>query len=167
MATGNSSFAQLRKTHVLLVLALLVVFTVGTAYAVMSDISVRGLTIKIFNVSRYCTVNPTTQAQTVTFYIVAGVWSASSLRTSISQVTFSLSASGVFLAVLGGTDGSWNPGQGTTYQLTFLTPSLNPLSLPSASSLVLALTANVKAGILASAVTTSDTLVQNFVNTSC
>lgn len=167
MATPNSRLGQLLNVRALLVLALLAVFSVGTAYAVMSDMSVRGLTVKVFNVSRLCTINPATQAQTVTFNIVALVWSASSLRTSISKVTFSLSANGLFLGSLSGTDRSWNPGQGTTYQLTFVTPSLDPLSLPSVSSLILALTANVKAGILASTVTASDTLVQNFGNTSC
>ncbi len=167
MATANGPSRQLPNIYALVVLALLVVFTGGTAYAVMSDMSVRGLTVKVFNVLRYCTVNPATQAQTVTFYIVAGVWSASSLRTSISQVKFSLSASGVFVGSLADTDRSWNPGQGTTYQLTFLNPSLDPLSLPSTSNLVLALTADVKAGILASPVTASDTLTQNLGNISC
>ncbi len=166
MATSNGPFRQLRSIRVLLVLALLVVFLGGTVYGVMSDMSVRGLTVKVFYVSRYCTVNPVTLAKTVTFYVVASVWSASSLRTSISQVKFRLSADGAFVGSLGETDSSWDPGKGTTYQLTFMNPALDPSSLPATSTLLLALTTSVNAGIASSLVTTSNTSVQTF-GTAC
>ncbi len=114
---------------------------------IMSDSSIRGLSTKIFYADRYCETNPATSAKTAKFYLSTSVWSSSSLHTSISQVVFSLSVDGTELGTMSAADKSWDPGQGASYQLTFLDPALTPSSLPLASNLVLAITAQVTAGI--------------------
>jgi hypothetical protein len=158
--------ASLRNIRVIVILALVVVFLVTVSYEVMSDTSVHGLTVKTFYVSRYCTSSPA-QGGIVTFYVVASVWSSSSLHTSISQVSFSLSADGLKVSSLNETNASWDPGKGTSYQLTFVNAGLSPFSLPAASNLVLSLTAQVSAGLSNAQITTSDSSSQNFGNTSC
>lgn len=157
----------LRNIRVLIVLLIVGAFLATASFAVMSDNSVYGLTTRIFYAYRYCSTNPATTAKTVTFYVVASVWSSSSLHTSISQVAFALSVDGVSVASLNEIGASWDPGKGTSYQLTFASPVLNPLSLPATSTLAISLTAQVSAGIASALVTTSDTSQQNFGNTSC
>jgi hypothetical protein len=158
--------ASLRNIRVIVILALVVVFLVTVRYEVMSDTSVHGLTVKTFYVSRYCTSSPA-QGGIVTFLVVASVWSSSSLHTSISQVSFSLSADGLKVGSLNETSASWDPGKGTSYQLTFVNAGLSPFSLPATSNLVLSLTAQVTAGLSNAQITTSDSSSQNFGNTSC
>jgi hypothetical protein len=159
--------ASLRNIRVIVILALVVVFLVTVSYEVMSDTSVHGLTVKTFYVSRYCTSSPAAQGGIVTFFVVASVWSSSSLHTSISQVSFSLSADGLKVGSLNETNASWDPGTGTSYQLTFANAGLSPFSLPATSNLVLSLTAQVSAGLSNAQITTSDSSTQNFGNTSC
>ncbi len=167
MASDSGRLRHLRNVRVIIVLVLIIAFLVTTSYAVMSDSSVRGLATKIFYVDRYCAANAATSAKTVTFYISASVWSSSSIHTSISHVTFSLSSDGASLGTFNATDKSWDPGQGASYTLTFPDPALNSLSLPRASNLVLAVTAQVSAGITSARVTASDSSLQSFGNTSC
>ena len=157
----------LRNIRVLIVLALIAAFLATTTYTVMSESSVHGLTAKIFYVDLYCAVNQATSAKTVTFYIVASVWSSASLRTSMTNVVFSLSADGTGLGTSPAQGKSWDPGQGASYTLTFSDSSLSPLALPKASVLILAVSAQVTAGIVSVQVTASDTSSQSFGNTTC
>jgi len=105
--------------------------------------------------------------KTVTFYILASVWSTSSLRTSISKVSFSLAVDGFGLGASQVSDSSWDPGQYARYNVTFIDPQESPTSLPLSSTLTLAVTAYASAGIAASSVSASDQSLQAFGETSC
>ncbi len=82
-------------------------------------------------------------------------------------VTSSLLADGANVGTFNATDKSWSPGQGASYTFTIPAPALNPFSLPAKSNLVLSVTAQVSAGIASAQVTSSDSSVQSFGNTSC
>jgi hypothetical protein len=151
----------------MLVLVLMVVFLVITAYGVMSDYSVHSLSTKISYVSRYCTTITSTLAKNVTFYILASVWSASSLHTSISDVVFSLTVDGTNLGTLTSPPSSWNPSGYASLSLTFPDPTTSPQSLPSTSTLILSVSAQATAGIVSAPVTASYKTVQVFGNTAC
>ncbi len=167
MGGDSGRLTFLRSLRVIIVLVLVIAFLAATSYAIMSDGSVRGLSTRIFYVDRYCETSPATSVKTVKFYLSASVWSSSSLHTSISQVAFRLSADGTDLGTVTVPDKSWDPGQGVSYTLTFVHPGLNPSSLPLSSNLVLAVTAQVTAGMATSTVTASDSSVQRFGNSSC
>src|SRR5205807_3378596 len=84
------------KTIQYAIILLLVIAIAGSAtYAVMSDTSIYGLTVKFYNVSRYCP-NSTTPVLTFNFNQVV-VYSSASLETSLSQVHFTMSADGVLV----------------------------------------------------------------------
>ncbi len=167
MAEGSSALRHLRNIRVIIVLALAIAFSGASVFAVMSDTSVHNLTVKMFYVSRYCALDPTTDIKTVNFFTDTKAWSASSLHTSISQVRFSLSQDGVLVGSVVGNDASWDPGGGARYTLTFAGKTLDPASMPQSPRLVLILTAYVSAGLSSSTVTATDALVQNFGTTSC
>jgi hypothetical protein len=167
MPEEKSALRYLRNSRVILVLALIIVFFGATIYGVMSDTSVHSLTTKIFYASRYCTTPSGSSQKKVTFSLSTSVWSSASIHTSITQASFSLQVDGMGIGTLSAPDGSWDPGKGAPYQLIFSTVALNPLSLPSSSSLVLSVTGQVSAGIITDQVTTSDSSVQNFGSSSC
>src|SRR5207245_10472703 len=78
------------KTIQYVVAIALVIAIAGSAtYAVMSDTSIHGLTVRFYNVYRYC--NSTTAVLTFHFIQVV-VYSAASLETSLSHVHFTMSA---------------------------------------------------------------------------
>ena len=167
MLSVSRRLRYLRSIPVLIILVLFAAFLVTSTVALMSDTSVHGLTTKVFYVDRFCETNPATSTKTVKFYIVASVWSSSSLPTSINHVKFSLLADGANVGTFNATDKSWSPGQGASYTFTIPAPALNPFSLPAKSNLVLSVTAQVSAGIASAQVTASDSSVQSFGNTSC
>src|SRR5262245_22613454 len=94
MSTGNGRFSVLRGFRAIIILVLAIVFVGATAYSILSDSSIHGLTTRITYANRYCAISPATSVKTVTFYILASVWSTSSLPTSISKVSFSLAVDG-------------------------------------------------------------------------
>jgi hypothetical protein len=156
-----------RNARFLIVLVLIVVFLATTAYGVMSDSSVHGISTRISNVDRYCTTGTGTLAKNVTFQILASVWSASSLHTSISNVVFSLTVDGTSLGTFLGKNASWEPGGFQSFSMIFADPTATPQSLPSTSTLGLSMSAQASAGIVSAPVTASDKTVQAFGSTSC
>jgi hypothetical protein len=147
-------------------IVLILAYLGGATYGVMSDMSIRGLTVKMFNVSRYCTI-PSDSLKTLNFNIRGSIWSTSSLQTVLSHLNFTLSVDGSVIgtATQGGT--SFGPGQSASYNVTFTHPTLNPTLLPLSSRLVLTLSATVAAGLYSQAQSTSDSTVQNFGTSSC
>jgi len=167
MSNGTRPLSILRGVRAIIVVILAIAFLATAAYSVMSDGSVRGMTTRITYANRYCTTSPGTLAKTITFYILASVWSTSSLSTSISGVTFSLAVDGVNLGTSHVSDSSWDPGKFARFNMTFTDPQASPVALPATSTLVLAMTAYATAGIATASVTASDQVIETFGNTSC
>ena len=166
-----SKFARrlsiLRGVRAIIVVILATVFLATATYSAMSDGSVRGMTTRITYANRYCTTSPGTLVKTVTFYILASVWSTSSLHTSISSVAFSLSVDGVNLGTSQASDSSWDPGQYARFNMTFTDSQASPVGLPSTSTLVLAMTTHATAGVAAASVTASDQAIETLGTISC
>ncbi len=167
MSKGTGRLSILRGFRAIIVIILAVVFIAATTYSLMSDASVHGLATKILFANRYCATSPSTLAKTVTFYVLASVWSTSSLHTSISNVVFTLSVNGLDLGTSRGQDSSWDPGQYARFNMTFTDPQVSPTALPLTSTLGLAVTAFASAGVASASVTASDRAVQIFGNPSC
>ncbi len=138
-----------------------------TAYYSMSDTSVRGLTVKVFNVSRFCTPDPGITDPVVAYDISSSVWSTHSLRTSLTNLKFILSVDDVRVGTVNETDRSLDPGQGASFSLSFKDFNLSPDSLASSSRIVLTVTAQVSAGVSSSTLTRSDSFQQDFGSTAC
>src|SRR2546427_12164162 len=73
-------------------IVLILAYSASAGYGVMSDTSIRGLTVKIFNVSRYCTTNQS--LKTVNYDNRGSIWSTWSLHTSLSHMTLTLAVNG-------------------------------------------------------------------------
>ena len=147
-------------------IVLILGYSAGAAYGVMSDTSIRGLTVKMFNVSRYCPTQANS-LKTLDYNVRGAMWSASSIRTSLSHITFSLSVDGLLIGTATQGDTSFGPGQSVPFNLTLTHPTLNPTMLPLSSKLVLSLGATVAAGLYSATEATSDSTTQAFTSTGC
>jgi hypothetical protein len=147
-------------------IALILGYSAAAAYGVMSDTSIRGLTAKTFNVSRYCTTQ-SSSLKTLNYNLRGAIWSASSIQTGLSHMIFTLSADGSVIGTTTQGDTSFGPGQSVPFNLTFTNPTLNPTMLPLSSKLVLSLGANVAAGLYSATEATSDSTIQTFTSTGC
>ncbi|HET7404949.1 MAG TPA: hypothetical protein VFJ63_02435 [Candidatus Bathyarchaeia archaeon] len=150
----------------ILIIVLLIGFAVLTSFAVMSDNSVHGLTVRFSYVTRFCN---TTATQTVLTYLTHPVivYSSNSLETTISHVTFTMSVGGTLIGSTAAGDASFGPGQSYSYFLEFSNSTLDPNSQPLNSQVVLTITAQVSAGFLSSRVTASDTESIHFSSQTC
>jgi hypothetical protein len=148
-------------------IVLILGYSVAAAYGVMSDTSVRGLTVKMLDVSRYCTTNPSTTLKTLNYNVRGSIWSASSIQTSLSHLTFTLSVDGSIIGTNSQGDSSFGPGQGVPFNLVFTHPTLNPTTLPLSSRLVLTVSATVAAGLYSANEAASDSTLQTFASTGC
>ncbi len=144
-------------------------YSVVAAYGVMSDTSIRGLTVKIFNVSRYC-VTQSNSLESLNYNVKGAIWSASSIQTSLSRMAFILSVDGLVIGTGSQDDASFGPGQSVAFNLTFTHPTLNPTTqtiLPLSSRLVLTLSATVAAGLYSASEAASDNTLETFTSTGC
>src|SRR2546425_13355738 len=141
-------------------------YSAAAAYGVMSDTSMRGLTVRMFNVSRYCTAQ-SSSLRVLNYNVRGAIWSASSIQTSLSHVSFTLSVDGSVMGTATQSDTSFGPGQSVSFDLTFTDPTLNPTMLPLSSKLVLSLSATVAAGLYSSTEATSDSTIQTFDSNGC
>ena len=141
-------------------------YSAAAAYGVMSDTSVRGLTVKMFNVSRYCTAQ-SSSPRTLNYNVRGETWSASSIQTSLSHISFTLSVDGSVMGTATQSDTSFGPGQSVSFNLTFTDPTLNPTMLPLSSKLILALGATVAAGLYSSTEAASDSTIEIFASNGC
>src|SRR2546422_4753162 len=147
-------------------IVLILGYSAAAAYGVMSDTSIRGLTVKMFNVSRYCTTQ-SSSLRTLSYNVRGAMWSASSVQTSLSHITFSLSVDGLLIGTATQGDTSFGPGQSVPFNLTLIHPTLNPTMLPLSSKLVLSLGATVAAGVVSAAGGTSRSATPAFARTGC
>src|SRR5260370_20823589 len=88
MTRENTARFGTKTVRYIIVLVILVVIAGSATYAVMSDTSIHGLTVRFYNnVSRYCTNS------TLTFnFNQVVVYSTTSLETSLSRVHCTMSA---------------------------------------------------------------------------
>src|SRR3989475_12331361 len=147
-------------------IVLILGYSAAAAYGVMSDTSVRGLTAKMFNVSRYCTTQPFS-LKTLNYNVRGAIWSASSIQTRLSHLTFTLSVDGSAIGTNSQGDSSFAPGQSVPFNLTFTNPALNPTTLPLSSRLVLTVSATVAAGLYSANEAASDGALQTFASPGC
>src|SRR5712692_5485962 len=146
---------------------LILAYSASAAYGIMSDTSIRGLTVKMFNVSRYCTTNQSTSLKTLNYNVRGSIWSTSSIQTSLSHMTFTLSVDGLVIGTGSQGDSSFGAGQGVSFNLVFPHPTLNPTTLPLSSRLVLTVSATVAAGLYSANEAASDNTLQTFASTGC
>src|SRR6267378_1981227 len=148
-------------------IVLILAYSASAAYGIMSDTSIRGLTVKMFNVSRYCTTSQSTSLKTLNYNVRGSIWSTSSIQTSLSHMTFTLSVDGLVIGTGSQNDASFGPGQSIAFNLTFTHPTLNPPILPLSSALVLSLSATAAAGLYSATKAASDNTLQTFTGTGC
>jgi hypothetical protein len=162
MTRENSARFGTNTVRYIIVLVILIVIAGSAAYATMSDTSIHGLTVKFYNVSRYCTNS------TLTFnFNQVVVYSTASLETSLSHVHFTMSADGVLVGTVSAQDSKFGPGQSVSYSPTFSNATLDPHSQPLKSQIVLGITALVSAGLYSSTTTASDSELVTFSGPPC
>ena len=162
MTRENLARFGTKTVRYIIVLVILIVIAGSAAYAVMSDTSIHGLTVKFYNVSRYCTNS------TLTFnFNQVVVYSTASLETSLSHVHFTMSADGGLVGTVSAQDSKFGPGQSVSYSPTFSNATLDPHSQPLKSQIVLGITALVSAGLYSSTTTASDSELVTFSGPPC
>ena len=166
MSEEKSSWAFLKTPKSIIVIVLLIGFAGITTFAIMSDNSVHGLTVRFSYVSRFCNTTGTQPALTYLAHPVI-VYSSNSLQTTISHVTFSMSVGGTQIGTTSAGDANFGPGQSYSYFLEFRNSTLDPRAQPFNTQVVLTISAQVSAGLLTSRVTSSDTENIQFSNQSC
>lgn len=166
MGEKKSSWAFLRSPKSILVVVLLVAFVGVTTFAIMSDNSVHGLTVRFSYVGRQCNTTSTPPILTFLIHPVI-VYSSNSLETTISHVTFALSVGGTQIGTTTAGDTSFGPGQSWSYYLEFTNSTLDPRAQPLNSQVVLTISAQVSAGLLTSRVSSSDTESITFSSQNC
>jgi hypothetical protein len=152
-----------KTVRYIVVLVILIVIAGSTTYAVMSDSSIHGLTVRFYNnVSRYC------MNSTLTFnFNQVVVYSTASLETSLSNVHFTMSADGVLVGTVSAQDAKFGPGQSVSYPLIFTNATIDPHSQPLKSQIALGITVLVSAGLYSSTITASDSELVTFSNLLC
>ena len=151
----------------LAVLFLVIIYGGVATYYVMSETSVRGLTVRMFYVSRFCTPDSGTFDQVANYEIQASIWSTHSLRTSLNSIQFSLSVDGRTVGTSNQSSVFIDPGNSAPFVLGFQDLGVAPSSLPRAPELILGITATATAGMVTSTMTRSDVLTQEFASTGC
>ena len=156
----------LRTTRSIVVVLLLLGLAGLETFAIMSDNSVHGLTVRFSYISRSCN---TTGTQSILTYLANPVivYSGNSLPTGITHVTFAMSVGGVMIGTTTAGDASFGAGQSASYSLQFTNTTLDPHSEPLTSQVVLSISALVSAGLFSSQVTSSDSQPIQFPGRAC
>ena len=149
-----------------LVIALVIAFVGVGTFAVLSDNSIRGLTVRFYNLSWSCGSSPTSSVLTLTFGSVV-VYSSSSLTTSVSKPVFSISFNGLILGNVTGSDKSFGAGQSASYGFSIAAPTLNPHSQPLSPEIGITINAQVAAGLYSTPETASFSETVQFSGQPC
>jgi len=150
-----------------LVIVLLAAVVGVATFAVLSDSSIHGLTVRFYNVSWAYSCGSTSPTLTYTFGSVV-VYSSNSLTTSLSHVLFLMSTNGIAVGNRTVADSSFGSGQSASYNaLQFSNTALNPQSQPSSSVIALTINAQIAAGLYSSQASASYSEVIHFPNLSC
>jgi hypothetical protein len=163
MTRENIARFGTKTVRYIIVLLILIVISGSATYAIMSDTSIHGLTVRFYNnVSRYCTNS------TLTFnFNQVVVYSTASLETSLSHVQFTMSADGVVVGTVSAHDSKFGPGQSVAYPLTFSNATIDPHSQSLKSQIAVGITALVSAGLYSSTITASDSELVTFSSLPC
>jgi hypothetical protein len=165
MASEKIARLATRTIRYAVLLVILIAIAGSATYAVMSDTSIHGLTVRFYNVSRSCN-GSTTAVLTFNFNQVV-VYSTASLGTSLTQVHFTMSADGVLVGTVNSPDSKFGPGQSVSYSLTFSNATLDPHSQTLKSNILLGITALVSAGLYSTTTTASDSELVTFSGPPC
>ncbi len=167
MTRENIARFGTKAVRYIVVLVILIVIAGSATYAVMSDTSIHGLTVRFYNnVARSCVNATTTPVLTFSFYNVV-VYSTTSLEIYLSHIHFTISANGIMVGTVSAPDSKFGPGQSFSYFLTFSNATLDPYSQPLKSEIVLGITAQVSAGLYSSSTTASDSELVTFSGPPC
>ncbi len=151
-----------------LVIILLLAFAGLATYAILSDNSIRGLTVRFYNVTWTCTSNSTSPNPVLTFkFNSVIVYSSTSFTTSLSHVMFSMSTNGVQVGTQSSPDASFGAGQSASYTLSFTSPALNPSSQLLSSQILLVVNTQVSTGFYSSQASASDSELVRFTSQAC
>jgi hypothetical protein len=163
MTRENIARFGTKTVRYIVVLLILIVISGSATYAIMSDTSIHGLTVRFYNnVSRYCTNS------TLTFnFNQVVVYSTASLETSLSHVHFTMSADGVVIGTVSAQDSKFGPSQSVSYPLTFSNATIDPHSQTLKSQIAVGITALVSAGLYSSTITASDSELVTFSSLPC
>src|SRR5256885_9546904 len=126
MTSEKTARLGTKAIQYVIILVLVIAIAGSATYAVMSDTSIHGLTVRFYNVSRYCP-DSTTPVLTFNFSQVV-VYSSTSLETSLSHVHFTMSVDGVLVGSVSAQDSKFVPGQIVSYWVTFSTQPFDPHS---------------------------------------
>jgi hypothetical protein len=155
-----------RLSRYALVIILLLALTGIATYAVLSDTSIHGLTVRFYNVSWSC-AGGTTGPLTFTFGSVV-VYSSASLPTSLSHVLFLMSTNGIMVGNATRPNSSFGPNQSASYpMLSFSNSGLDPVSQPTSSLIALTIDAQVAAGFYSSPASASYSEMAHFSSPAC
>ncbi len=166
MNRENTAKFGAKTVRYIIVLVILVGIAGSATYAVMSDTSIHGLTVRFYNVTRSCSGPTSAPVLTFTFNQVV-VYSTTSLETSLSHVHFTMSADGILIGDVGVQDSKFSPAQSALYSPIFNNSTLDPHSQPLKSQIVLGITALVSAGLYSSTTTASDSELVTFSGPPC
>jgi hypothetical protein len=163
MTQENTARFGAKTVRYIIALVILIVIAGSATYAVMSDTSIHGLTVRFYNnVSRYCTNS------TLTFnFSQVVVYSTTSLETSLSHVHFTMAADGLLIGTVSAQDSKFGPGQSVSYSLTFSNATIDPHSQPLKSQIALGITALASAGLYSSTITASNSELVTFSSPPC
>lgn len=164
MTPDKAAMLAKKTTRYVPVVIVLIAIAGSATYAVMSDTSIHGLTVRFYNVARYC--SPTSRVLTFNFSQVV-VYSTASLETHLSHVVFTMSTDGVLVGSVSAQDSKFGPGQSVPYSLTFSNATLDPHSQPLKSNILLGIVAQVSAGLYTSTTTASDSELVTFSGPPC
>jgi hypothetical protein len=156
-----------RLSRYAIVIILLFAFAGAATYAVVSDNSIHGLTVRFYNVSWAYSCGSTNPSLTYAFGSVV-VYSSNSLTTSLSHVLFLMSTNGIEVGNRTVADSSFGSGQSASYDtVQFSNAALNPQSQPTNSLIALTINAQVAAGLYSSQASASYSEVVHFPSLSC
>lgn len=164
----NSKVGLFAKLSVYsLVVILLLAFAGVAAFAVLSDNSIHGLTLRFYEVSWQYSCTAAYPALVYTFGSVV-VYSSNSLPTSLSKVLFLMSTNGMQVGSVTGADSSFGPGQSSAYRaVQFSNSVLSPSSAQVTSLISVAISAQVSAGLYSSQISTSFSQIVHLPSLTC
>ena len=165
--TSEKSGLTARLRWYVLVIVLLAVLAGVATYAILSDNSIHGLTVRFYNVSWGCTGSSSSPTLTYIFGSVV-VYSTNSLTTTLSRVMFSMSTNGIEFGNVPAANSNFGPNQSASYNLLqFSNAGLNPQSQPTSSLIALTINAQVAAGLYSSQASASYSEVVHLPSLSC
>lgn len=166
MAEGKRGIVS-KISRYFLIIVLLAAFAGVATFAAMSDSSIHGLTVRFYNVTWACTDSNHPNPLVIFRFGSVVVYSSASLPTTVSHVSFSMSANGIQLGTVSAQDSSFGPGQNAVYTLAFNNTGLDPSSQPLQQRIILAINAQLSAGIYSSQASSSDSELVKFSTPAC